>query len=58
MPRSSCFVRGAEPCVIMLGMLTMLNIMLAMLIVMLILFIIVPIMLTSKLLMMICNVPL
>ncbi len=46
MPRISCFFRGAEPCIIMLIMLT---IMLAMLIILLILLIIMLIMLTIKL---------
>ena len=35
MPRISCFLRGAEPCIIMLILLTMLMIMLIMLISML-----------------------
>ena len=46
MPRNSCFLRGAEPCIIMLIMPT---IMLIMLTIMLILLIIMLIMLTIKL---------
>ena len=46
MPRISCFLRGAEPCIIMLIMLT---IMLILLTIMLILLIIMLIMLTIKL---------
>ena len=50
MPRISCFVRGAEPCIIM--MLNMCNIMLAMLITMLRLPIMMLIVIIIKLLIM------